>query len=132
MITPERGAISVVAAAGALTLCLCALAAADVGAMLAARGRAQAAADGAALAAVVEQVPVLAQGDDPEGAARAYAERNGAMLLRCECPQGENAALVETAVEPRLVLIRGWFGRRAHAAARAEVDPDVLSYRDPG
>lgn len=128
----DRGAVSIVAMAGALMLCLTALGAADLGSMLLARARAQTAADAAALAAVVAQVPVLAQGEDPEEQARAIAEANGATLLRCDCPVGDPVAEVEVAVEPRLTFVAPWFGRSARATARAEVDPDVLSYRDGG
>jgi hypothetical protein len=67
--------------------------------------------------------------DDPETQARAYAERNGAELVRCDCAEGQVDAVVEVAVEPRLSFLTGWLGRRARAQARAELDPDVLSYR---
>jgi Flp pilus assembly protein TadG len=126
----ERGAVTIVAILGSLTLCTMALGAADAGSMLLARSRAQAAADAAALAAVATQAPVLHQGDDPAAAARAEAERNGATLLRCDCAVGAVIAEVEVAVVPRLAFIKAWFGRRARATARAELDPDVLSYRD--
>ncbi|MBI4728767.1 MAG: hypothetical protein HY775_04610 [Acidobacteria bacterium] len=113
-------------------MCLGAMAVADLGSMFVARARAQAAAEAAALAAVVQQAPVLGQGSDPEGAARAEAERNGATLLRCECEVGRSDAVVEVSVEPRLLIVAAWRGRPARAAARAELDPDVLSYRQDG
>lgn len=125
----ERGSASVLAAMGVLVFCLGALAAADFGSMLVARARAQAAADAAALAAAAAQVPVLNEGEDPEDAARRYAERNGSTLVRCDCGEGRADAVVQVEVEPRLAFLSGWFGRRARATARAEVDPDVLSYR---
>ena len=130
--TSERGSLSIVVVTGALVLCLFALGAADLGAMLNARARAQAAADAAALAAAVEQVPVFAHGEEPAHAARAEAEANGATLLRCECAYGTAEATVEVSVEVKLGFVAGWFGRPAHAVARAAVDPDVLSYRDDG
>ena len=128
----ERGAVSIVAVTGALVLCLGALGAADLGAMLFARARAQSAADAAALAAVTEQAPVLERGSDPEQAARDEAERNGATLTRCECSVGSTEATVEVTITPRLGFLSGWFGRSARASARAALDPDVLTYRDGG
>ena len=128
----ERGAVSIVAVTGALVLCLGALGAADLGAMLFARARAQSAADAAALAAVTEQAPVLERGSDPEQAARDEAERNGATLIRCECSVGSTEATVEVTITPRLGFLSGWFGRAARASARAALDPDVLTYRDGG
>jgi secretion/DNA translocation related TadE-like protein len=126
----DRGTISIFIAATSLLLAFASLAVADVGAMLHARGRAQAAADAAALAAVVQQAPVLEQGDDPEAAAREAAELGGATLLDCECEVGTTDATVEVEVLPRLSFLRGWAGRRARATARAHLDPDVLTYRD--
>lgn len=128
----ERGAVTIVAITGAMVLCLGALGAADLGSMLVARAHAQAAADAAALAAVTAQAPILDQGDDPEQAARDAAERNGAALLRCDCASGETVATVEVSVRPRLSYLAGWFGRSVRAQGRAELDPDVLSYRDTG
>ena len=129
---PERGAVTIVAITGALILCLGALGAADLGSMLLARARAQSAADAAALAAVTAQAPILGQGGDPEQAARDEADRNGAALIRCDCSSGSAFATVEVTVTPRLVFLPGWFGRTAHASARAALDPDVLTYRDGG
>jgi hypothetical protein len=126
----ERGTISVFFAATSLLLAFTSLAVADVGSMLHARARAQAAADAAALAAVVQQAPILGQGDDPEGAAREAAELGGAILLDCECEVGTTDATVDVEVLPRLSFLQGWSGRRARATARAHLDPDVLSYRD--
>lgn len=127
----ERGAISLALAALALAALLVGVAGADLAALLVARARAHAAAEAAALAAVVEQAPALATHGDPPAAARAYAERNGAVLLRCACEPGAPEALVEVGVAVRLLVVRGWFGREARAAAAAEVDEDVLTYRPP-
>ncbi|HLW17003.1 MAG TPA: Rv3654c family TadE-like protein [Actinomycetota bacterium] len=128
----ERGAVTIVAVTGALVLCVGALGAGDLGAMLFARARAQSAADAAALAAVTAQAPILHGGTDPEQAAREEAERNGAVLTRCECEVGSSQATVEVSLSPRLSLLSGWFGRAARASARAALDPDVLTYRDGG
>jgi secretion/DNA translocation related TadE-like protein len=126
---PERGSVSILMLATTLLFSLSALAVADLGSMLFARARAQQAADAAALAAVVQQAPILEQGDDPEGAARDAAERNGAELVGCMCDVGSTDAAVQVVVIPRLVFLSGWFGRRAHAGARAHLDDDVLTYR---
>ena len=130
--TGERGALSIVVVTGALALCLFALCAADLGSMLVTRARAQSAADAAALAAVVQQAPVLGRGRDPEGAARAEVEANGGVLERCECVVGNAEATVEVSMQPRLGIVAAWFGARVHAVARAGLDPDVLTYRDDG
>lgn len=129
---PERGSVSLFGAAAALVLCLSAIATVDIGAMLAARSRAQSAADAAALAAVVNQAPALAQGEDPTEAARAQADANGATLVRCDCAVGTATADVQVTVTPRLFFLSGWFGRSARATARAELDSDVLTYRASG
>jgi Flp pilus assembly protein TadG len=128
----EHGAVTIVAVTGALVLCVGALGAADLGAMLFARARAQSAADSAALAAVTAQAPILQSGTDPEQAAREAAASNGATLSRCDCGVGLTQATVEVTLTPRLSFLSGWFGRRVHADARAALDPDVLTYRDGG
>lgn len=126
----QRGAVTIVAVAGTLIMCLFSLAAADLGAMLHARARAQAAADAAALAAAVAQAPILGRGDDPEAAAREVAEANGVTLLSCACTTGGSVATVEVQTAARPILIAAWSSRRIRARASAEVDPDVFSYRD--
>ena len=126
----ESGSVTILVAAGALLLSVSALAVADLGAMLIARARAQATADAAALAAVAQQAPILDQGSDPEGAARDTAERNGVLLVSCECEVGTTDAVVEVELTPRLGFLTGWFGRRVHARARAHLDDDVLTYRE--
>jgi secretion/DNA translocation related TadE-like protein len=126
-----RGSISLVALAGGLVLCTLALGAADLGAMLLARARAQTAADAAALAAIAQQAAALTDGTQPEDAARDAAERNGATLARCECEPGTARATVDVTVRPHLVFVRAWFGREVRASAAAELDADVLTYRAP-
>lgn len=125
----DRGAISIFVGVTTLLLAVASLGVADVGAMLVARARAQAAADAAALAAVVQQAPVLGQGDDPEGAAREAAELGGGALVDCACEVGTADATVTVEVAPRLTFLAGWAGRRARATARANLDADVFSYR---
>lgn len=126
----ELGSVSIVVVAGSLILCLSALAAADLGSMLLARSRAQASADGAALAAAVEQASILGVGDEPEDAAREYARHNDAEVLRCDCETGSTFAEVEVAVTPRITFVNPWRAKKARAVARAELDPAIFSYRD--
>ena len=126
----EHGAISILVATGALLMTLFALAAADLGSLLYARARAQTAADAAALAAIVRQAPILEQGDDPEAAAREAAERNGATLVSCDCAVGNTTATVTVELTPRTSFVEGWSGRNVRATARAELDADVMTYRD--
>lgn len=127
--TREGGAMSIVAVCGTLVLCLSALAVADLGSMVVARTRAQAAADAAALAAAVALAPALAGGETPEQAARAVAEANGASLDSCDCPVGTPDAIVTVSVAAPIAYVTPWSGRRAHATARASIDADLLSYR---
>jgi secretion/DNA translocation related TadE-like protein len=128
----QRGSVSILIAVGASLMTLFALAAADLGSMLVTRSRAQAAADAAALAAVVQQAPILGQGTDPEGAARETAERNGVSLVSCQCAVGTTEATVTVEIQPRLSFVEGWFGRAVRATARAELDADVMTYEDGG
>lgn len=128
----EGGSVSILIAVGASLMTLFALAAADLGSMLVARSRAQAAADAAALAAVVQQAPILGRGEDPEGAARDVAERNGMSLVSCECVVGTTEATVTVEMVPRLSFVEGWFGRAARATARAALDADVMTYEEGG
>lgn len=123
--------MTILVAVSSLLFAVGGVAIADAGSMLLARARAQTAADAAALAAVVEQVPILAHGENPEAVARAEAERNGSTLVSCQCDRGNAIATVEVEVVPRLLLIRAWRDRRAKARASAHVDEDVLTYRPP-
>ena len=130
--TSERGTVSIVMATGALVLSVLSLGVADLGSMLAARAKAQAAADSAALAAAVRLTPVLGQAGDPAAAAGDEARANGATLVSCACSSGDTAATVEVELTPRIVFLAGWRGRPVHATAKAVIDPNVLTYRSPG
>lgn len=125
----ERGSISMVAAALSLILALTAAAGADLGSLLIARARARTAADAAALAAASALVPLLAEGADPQMRARNAASANGAQLKRCVCEPGSIGAIVDVEVVGRAMFVRAWDGMIVRASARAEVDPDVYSYR---
>lgn len=125
----NRGSVTILMCAAAFMLMLGGLAVADAGMMLILRGRAQAAADAAALAAVAEQIPVLSSGLEPERAAHDHAERNGAIVTRCDCEAGTATATVAVQIDARSVFLSGWAGRRIHATATAEADPGLLTYR---
>lgn len=120
---PERGSVTVLAAA-VLVLCgVLALASADVMRALEARARAQAAADAAALAAAQELA--VPSGRSPAEAAWEYAVRNGATLRSCRCQPGTSEARVEVAVSVPLVFLgpaREVVGR-ARAVVASEEGP---------
>jgi hypothetical protein len=95
-------------------LCLLvALLLSHIGALSAVAGRAQIAADAAALAAVAESAPYGSS--DPAAAARSYASANGAELIECVC--GPGAAMARVKVEVDGVV----------AAAGAVLDADALA-----
>lgn len=80
------------------------------------RVRAQAAADAAALAAVAEGT--IYGSASPEEQARLYAQRNGAELVECDCPNGAFRVQVEVEV-----------GEES-AVAAAMIDPTLLMPAD--
>lgn len=85
----------------------------DLGAAASVRGRAQAAADAAALAAVAEAGPY---GNGlPEREAEMYARLNGARLLECRCARGASAVQVTVTID------------EAVARARAVIDPAAIA-----
>jgi hypothetical protein len=91
--------------------------AADLSRASAARGRAQTAADAAALAAAQE---LVAPSDIMPGEAAAeYAARNGAHLVECACPVGGREATVIVEVEAELPFLDQT--RTVRASARAVV-----------
>lgn len=84
----------------------------DLGAAASLRGRAQAAADAAALAAVAESGP-YGHGV-PEREADVYARRNGATLIECRCEPGASAMQVAVELDGAI------------ARARAVIDPEAI------
>jgi secretion/DNA translocation related TadE-like protein len=98
--------VSVVAAGLLVVLMVLVVAAADVAKTLAAVGRAQTAADAAALAAVQEQVAPTGPG--PEALAREYAQSNGATLVSCQCPPDGTETVVEVRVDVgQMLFLKG-------------------------
>jgi uncharacterized membrane protein len=84
----------------------------DLGRIAWDRGRAQTAADAAALAAAAESGPY--GHDQPTEQARIFAEANGARLVDCLCDRGATAMQVKVSVGA------------ASAEARAVLDPSLL------
>lgn len=114
----ERGSASLALLGAVVVGMVTLLGLADLGLLLAARARAQTAADAAALAAAAETVAGV--GRDPPGVAGRFAQANGAALVDCECRTGDAGAVVEVSVTVDLMLSGD---RRVTARARAGVDP---------
>ena len=93
----EGGSASVVVAAIVAMVVVLALGAADVARVIAAAGRAQTAADAAALAAAQELA--ITSGLVPQDVAAEYATLNGAALVDCVCAAGTFEANVEVRVD---------------------------------
>ncbi len=114
----EDGSASIVVAAIVAMVVVLALGTADVARVLAAAGRAQTAADAAALAAAQELAIPSAR--DPQGVAAEYAGRNGGVLVDCVCASGTFEAIVEVRVDVGDLLLFD-DGRSVVAKARAVV-----------
>ena len=114
----ERGSVSIVTAGVAVVALVLCMGAADVARVLVASGRAQAAADAAALAAAQDMATA---GQDPMGAAADYAARNEATMTDCRCDPGslEATVTVRVAVGPLLLFSDGLV---VTGSARAVVD----------
>ena len=91
---------------------------ADATRAIAARGRAQAAADAAALAAVQELV--ISSGRPPQEVAAEYAELGGARLQSCRCDPAADEVLVSVTLDVHLPLLGQV--RTVEASARAVVE----------
>ncbi|MFL5766235.1 MAG: Rv3654c family TadE-like protein [Actinomycetota bacterium] len=100
----ERGSVSIVAAVTIAVLAALTMGCADVARALVAVGRADIAADAAALAAAQELAAPT--GSSPSSVAADYAERNGATLVECSCDAGTTEAVVavEVQVGPMLLV----------------------------
>jgi nucleotide-binding universal stress UspA family protein len=96
----------------------------DIAAVYGARGAAQTAADAAAKAAGLELTPCFGVGNDPEGAAREYAARNGAALVECSCGVMGSYLCVTVRVSRGVeLLFMGGRGAAVTATARCYLDP---------
>jgi secretion/DNA translocation related TadE-like protein len=115
----ERGSASLVAVAILIVVMMMALGTADLARILVAAGKAQTAADAAALAAAQELA--LPSGAQPAEMAAEYATRNGAAIRSCDCPEGSLEARVGVVVDAGPLLLLGG-SRQVIAEARAVVD----------
>jgi secretion/DNA translocation related TadE-like protein len=111
--------VSVLVAAIIGVVIVLALGTADVTRVLAVATSAQMAADVSALAAVQELA--MPSGRVPAEVAGEYAERNGASLVSCECPEESFEAVVTVRMPVGTLLLFG-DDRLVEAVARAVVD----------
>jgi hypothetical protein len=114
----QAGSVSILAAATLFLAGVLSLVTVDILRALQAKGRAQTAADAAALAAAQELA--IPSGVAPEEVAADYAGRNGATLVTCTCAPGSSEAVVEVEVPVVLVFVGG--DRTVTARARAVIE----------
>jgi secretion/DNA translocation related TadE-like protein len=114
----ERGSVTLIVAASLAFAAIIGAFGADLTRAIAARGRAQAAADAAALAAAQELV--VSSGRTPEELAAEYAERGGARLESCDCDPSANEVVVSVVMDVALPLLGQV--RTVRARARAVVE----------
>ncbi len=119
----EEGAASVVLPMTLWAATLIAIALIDIGAYLVAAGRAQSAADAAALAAVAVDAP--GAGGSPQREATRVVAVVDARLERCDCRRGSERATVEVSVAvPGLVIPTLGAGRVTAQASAVLVVPE--------
>jgi len=115
----ESGSVTIVAAGLTLLACVLCLATVDIGRAVGAMGRAQTAADAAALAAA--QAIAIPHGEQPVAAAARLAAANGAELQSCSCEPGASEAIVTVTLTASFVLLGP--DRAVTARARAVIGP---------
>lgn len=113
----ERGSATLVLMAALAFAAILSVFAADASRASAARGRAQVAADAAALAAAQELV--LPSGREIADVAADYASRHGADLVACRCQPGSQDVVVTVELDVTLPFLGQTRG--IHASARAQV-----------
>ena len=116
---PEAGSVSIVTAATMALAMMLTMVSVDLLRALEAKGRAETAADSAALAAAQEIA--LPTGLSPVEVAAGYAERNGATLVSCTCEPHTTEAIAEVKVSASLSFLGG--DRIVTARARAVIEP---------
>ena len=119
----ERGSVTLIVAASLAFAGVLGAFGADVTRAIAARGRVQAAADAAALAAAQELV--FPSGQPPEQVAAEYAERGGARLESCWCDPSADEIVVSVALDVSLPLLGQVRTVRAKARAVVEAPPET-------
>ncbi len=119
----ERGGATIVAVALVSGLVLVAAGLAAIGRVAAAHVQVTAAADAAALAAA----PLTFLPGDPVAEAAAYAEANGAALVRCDCIENTGLQTRVVAVEVEKAVETPLFGDvTVRGRAAAEFSPREL------
>ena len=113
----ERGSASIVVAGAMALAVIVAAFNGDVSRVVAARSRAQTAADAAALGAAQELL--IPSGRVPGDVARDFAERNGARLVACRCEPGATEAVATVDIKVELPLLAQ--ARTVRASARAVI-----------
>jgi secretion/DNA translocation related TadE-like protein len=111
----EQGSVTLLALGLAVVLIMICLASIDIAVIVAARAKAQTAADLAALGALTPATTL------PRSVAQAVAAGNGASLVECDCGAVEATVTVERAV--RLPLFGVVVGRPARARAVVDTRP---------
>ena len=124
----QRGGVSAAAVGCIALIALLSLLTADVGLYIAAKCRAEDAADSAALAAVQESFPLFSTGAGPQAAASRFAEANGASAEKVTVSDGGQRASVIVSVHTQSLLLRklGIGPDKVSAGSTAEVDMDAL------
>lgn len=128
----EDGSAVLLALVGLAMAGLVLVLAVDVTAYLAAAGRAQTAADAAALAAASAAHPRGHLVGEPDGWAETAAERNGATVVACGCTRGRREVEVTVSTPVGALLATRFLARSVRATARATLlPPDRDSQQDP-
>jgi secretion/DNA translocation related TadE-like protein len=117
----ERGSASIVVVGAVAIAAIMAAFAGDLTRVIAARTRAQTAADAAALGAAQELL--APSGSAPEDVASEFAERNGSRLVACRCDPGTTEAVATVEIEVDLPLLAQTRVVRASARALIAVLP---------
>ena len=117
----ERGSVTLIVAASLAFAGVLAAFTADITRAIGARGRAQAAADAAALAAAQELV--VPSGRSPQDVAMEYTERGGARLESCICDPDSDDVVVSVALDVSLPLLGQTRTVRARARAVVATPP---------
>jgi secretion/DNA translocation related TadE-like protein len=115
----ESGSVSILTAGSLALVMVLTLVSVDLLAALRAKGRAETAADAAALAAAQEIA--IPTGASPTEIAADYAELNGASLLSCTCEPGSSEAIAEVRVTAAFLFLGP--DRVVSYRARAVIEP---------
>jgi uncharacterized membrane protein len=121
---PEDGSVLWLAWPGLALVGVVLVLVVDLAAYTVAAGRAQGAADAAALAAVSATHPMGSLGGSPRSHARRLARANGATLRGCVCQPGSESVTVTVGVPVRAIAVTRFAARTAVASAEAQLVPE--------